>query len=83
MPSAFLGLTDRDGDEAARIDGAIAKTEAFFHSLGAVTRLADYGVPPAAAGEVAARLARRNLRFGEHQDIGSKEVEEIVALGSA
>ncbi len=74
------GLTG--GDEAARIDAAIARTEAFFRSLGAATRLADCGVPPAAAAEVAARLARRNILFGEHQDIGSKEVEEIMALGA-
>jgi NADP-dependent alcohol dehydrogenase len=75
------GLTEGDGDEAARIEGAVAKTEAFFRSLGASTRLADCGVPPAAAAAVAARLARRNLRFGEHQDIGSKEVEEIMEIG--
>ena len=70
------------GDEAARIDEAVAKTEAFFRSLGASTRLAECGVPPAAAAEVAARLAQRNLLFGEHHDMGSKEVEEIMALGA-
>ncbi len=69
------------GDEAARIDQAIANTETFFRLLGAGTRLADCGVPPEAAALVAARLGKRNLLFGEHHDLGSKEVQEIMELG--
>ena len=30
---------------------------------------------------VAARLGKRNLLFGEHHDLGSKEVQEIMELG--
>lgn len=69
-----------DGDEDARIDQAIAKTEAFFQSLGVPTRLANYKIPSEAAAIVAARIADRGMRLGEHQDIGKKEVEEILAL---
>lgn len=73
------GLTD--GDESSRIDRAIAKTEEFFQSLGVSTRLADHGVPPAAAALVARRLADRKMLVGEHQDLGPQEVEAILAMG--
>ena len=72
------GLTE--GDESSRIDGAIARTEAFFRSLGIGTRLADYQVPADAGPLVAERLAARKMLLGEHQDLGRKEVEEILAL---
>jgi NADP-dependent alcohol dehydrogenase len=67
------------GDDAA-IDQAIAKTEQFFRSLGTATALADYGVPPTAPGLVARRMAERKMRVGEHQDLGQKEVEEILSI---
>ena len=69
-----------EGDDETVIDRAIAKTEEFFRLLGCATRLADYGIPPSAAALVAKRLADRNLRLGEHQDLGPKEVEEILSL---
>lgn len=68
----------RDGDEEQRIDEAIARTGAFFQQLGVSTTLADHGVPPEAAGLVAQRLADRGLKLGEHEDLGSAEVEEIL-----
>ena len=34
----------RDGDDDARIEAAIARTEDFFRSVGVPTRLADYGL---------------------------------------
>ena len=70
-----------DGDEDARIKTAIERTEAFFRSLGTATRLAEYGVPREAATLVAQRLADRSMQIGEHQDLGRKEVEEILLLG--
>jgi NADP-dependent alcohol dehydrogenase len=72
------GLTD--GDEESRIDLAIARTEAFFRSLGIGTRLADYRIPVESAPLVAARLADRKMLLGEHQDIGRNEVEQILSL---
>jgi NADP-dependent alcohol dehydrogenase len=68
------------GDEASRIDEAIAKTEGFFRSLGVGTRLRDYDIPADAAPHVASRLADRNMLLGEHHDIGRNEVEAILAL---
>ena len=53
MPIAWSAGTrcrSRPGDEDARIDQAIAKTEQFFRSLGVGTRLADYKIPADAAG---------------------------------
>jgi NADP-dependent alcohol dehydrogenase len=69
-----------DGSEDSRIDRAIARTEEFFRSLGVKTRLADYGVPPSAASQVADRLAQRKMQVGEHQDLGRNEVLEILSL---
>jgi len=68
------------GDEEARIDQAIEKTEAFFHSLGVGTRFADYQIPHEAIELVARRLANRGMKIGEHADLVAKEVQEILAL---
>lgn len=70
----------REGDEDARIDQAIEKTERFFRSLGVGTRFADYGIPSDAVERIASRLGSRHARLGEYQDIGEKEVREILAL---
>jgi len=67
-------------DEDARIDRAIAATEEFFRSLGVGTRLCDYNIPREAPELVAARLAKRRMRLGECQDLGEKEVREILEL---
>jgi NADP-dependent alcohol dehydrogenase len=69
----------RDGEEDARIEQAIDKTERFFRSLGVGTRLADYKIPGEAVTLVAARLAKRGMKLGEHQDLGEKEIQEILA----
>ena len=66
--------------EPARIDRAIAATEEFFRSLGVGTRLSDYNIPREAPELVASRLAKRRMRLGECQDLGEKEVKEILAM---
>jgi NADP-dependent alcohol dehydrogenase len=70
----------RNGDDDARVDRAIDKTEQFFHLLGIATRLGDYKIAPDAIELVAARLADRDMKLGEHGDLGAKEVKEILAL---
>ncbi len=70
----------RDGDEDDRIEQAIQKTEQFFWSLGVGTRMSDYNIPHEAIDLVASRLAGRRMRLGEHQDLGEKEVKEILML---
>jgi NADP-dependent alcohol dehydrogenase len=69
-----------DGPEDAIVDQAIEKTEQFFRSLGVGTRLADYSIPSEAAAKITERLAQRGAKFGEHQDLGEKEIREILAL---
>lgn len=69
----------RDGSEDARIDAAIAKTRAFYESLGIKTRLADYDVPVATAAEIARRLAARGMTaFGDRGLITPAKVEQIL-----
>jgi len=68
------------GDENARIDGAIEKTDEFFRSLGVGTRLADYNIPAQAGKLVAERLAKRGRPLGERGDVKPGDVEEIIAL---
>jgi len=74
----------RDGSEDARIDAAIARTRAFYESLGIKTRLSDYGVAAATtAPEVARRLAARQLTgIGERGEITPAKVEKILTLAA-
>ena len=67
-----------EGDPEARITAAIAKTREFFASVGVPTRLADYGVGPEVADEIAARFAERNTRLGERRTITPDAVKEIL-----
>ena len=70
----------REGEPDARIDAAIARTRAFFESLGVKTHLADYGVPRETADAVAATFAARGwTAMGEHKDAGPDQVREILA----
>jgi NADP-dependent alcohol dehydrogenase len=68
------------GEEEPRIDQAITKTEGFFRSLGVGTRLSDYRIPAESALLVAERLADRKMLLGEQQDIGRRQVEQILSL---
>lgn len=69
-----------EGAEDARIDAAIARTRAFYESIGIRTRLADYEVDAAVtAPEVARRLAARGLaRFGDRNGITPALAEQIL-----
>jgi NADP-dependent alcohol dehydrogenase len=71
------------GAEDARIDTAIAKTRAFYESLGIKTRLSDYGVTPDTAAEVARRFQTRGwLQLGERGDLTPAKVEAILRLAA-
>ncbi len=74
----------RGGSEDARIDSAIAKTRAFYESIGIRTRLADYNVIAATtAPEVARRLeARGMVKLGERGEITPAVVEAILRLAA-
>jgi len=67
------------GSDSARIDAAIARTRAFYESLGLRTRLKDYDVGAETASEVAGRLKARGLvKTGERGDITPEVVERIL-----
>jgi NADP-dependent alcohol dehydrogenase len=70
-----------DGDDEDALAGAaIERVEAFFRSLGVVTRLGDYDIPSEAAALVAGRLAGRSMKVCEQVDLGPEDVEAILAL---
>lgn len=68
------------GDDAAVAHAAIAKTEAFFVSVGVPTHFADYGVDAVeASNKIAERFAERNLKgMGERGSVGVEEVRAIL-----
>jgi NADP-dependent alcohol dehydrogenase len=65
----------------ASAEAAIAKTEAFFNSLGMPTRLGPCGISAEeAAAKISARFAERKAVFGEHGDIGPDAAAAILRL---
>ncbi len=69
------------GDETAQANAAIENTEAFFHSMEMPTTLSHYGITEADIDKVVNRFAERGGTLGEHQNIGAKEVGQILRLG--
>ncbi len=67
-----------EGKDAA--DKAIQFTEEFFRSLGMKTKLKENGINEEKFEEIANRFEKRNLKLGEHKNIGKKEVIEILKL---
>jgi NADP-dependent alcohol dehydrogenase len=62
------------------VDATIAKTSAFFESLGIPTQLSAYGVTADVVPQVVAKLkANRRLRMGERLDITPEEAGKILA----
>jgi NADP-dependent alcohol dehydrogenase len=60
-------------------NAAIAKTEAFFHSLHMPTRLKDFGINAEdAAQKVGQRLASRRSAFGEQGDVKAEAAAQIL-----
>jgi len=66
------------GDDPTVANGAIRKTEEFFHSLGIGTSMKAHSIPVEAATIIPRRL--EGQLFGEHRAIGSKDVAEILAM---
>ena len=60
----------REGDDDARIDLAIEKTETFFHSIGMATRLSDYNIGADIVDKVIAGLEKHGMTgLSEHGDV--------------
>lgn len=62
------GISEGSDDE--RIDAAIARTRAFYHSLGVKTRLSEYGVGHDAIPALLEQLETHGMvQLGEHKDV--------------
>lgn len=70
------GITE--GSEDDKIDAAIAKTIAFFESLGLPTTLSAYNVGEETIAKIVARFEKRPYKLGEKADIDYKQVDEIL-----
>jgi len=69
----------RNGTEDERIDAVIAKTRAFYESIGIKTRLSDYNASADTADEVARRFTARGItQLGEHADLTPEKVAQIL-----
>ena len=63
----------------AAVEQGIARTVAFFHSLGMKTRLADYGIAAADAAEkISRRFTQHGDILGEHGDLTPERVAAIL-----
>lgn len=71
------GIAGADGDAA--IDQAIAKTRAFFESLGVPTRLSGYGVGDEQFAEIVARFERRGeTSLGERGEVAPATIRQVL-----
>lgn len=69
-----------EGEPHFRIEGAIAKTRAFFESVGAPTRLSAYHLQGERFEELVDRLEqRRILPMGEKKDLDAARLREVLA----
>lgn len=70
-----------DGDEDARIDAAIERTEAFFNSVGVPTRLSGYGLGKEHVEPVLAALeAHRLVKLGEDRGVTLEVSRKVLEL---
>lgn len=73
------GLQSANAD--ADIDQAIAKTQAFFESMGVKTRLQDYGVSADGIPAVLAQLDRQGLKtLGERRGVTLDVVKSVLEM---
>jgi NADP-dependent alcohol dehydrogenase len=71
------------GSPEERIEQVIAKTRAFFESVGVPTRLSAYGVDTSTIPRIVDRLERRGvLPLGERRDISADAVAKILAMSA-
>ncbi|MFV0590194.1 MAG: iron-containing alcohol dehydrogenase [Draconibacterium sp.] len=67
-----------EGTDDEKIDAAIAKTIAFFESMGIPTTLPEYDVPASSIDRISLRFKESGFKFGEKQDIDYQMVEFIL-----
>jgi NADP-dependent alcohol dehydrogenase len=75
--SRIWGINGADEQEV--IDAAIAKTVAFFESMGLQTRLRDYKIPTPTIEEIVERMEEKGfVNIGENLLIGIEEIRKIL-----
>ena len=72
------GLSEGSVDE--RIDAAVAKTAAFFQSVGMKMHLSDYGIGEETIQTIVRRFKERGWNVGEHGIVTPEKVEAILNL---
>ena len=78
MGAILFGITEGSVDE--RVEAAIQAMEAFFRHMGLKTRLSDVGLGVEAIESVVRPFELAGWKLGEHGNISSKEVREIMQL---
>lgn len=69
------------GSDEQKIDAAIARTAAFFESVGLKTRLSQHGIAADAADRIVERLQSQGfVKLGETQEVTPAVVRQILAL---
>lgn len=71
-----FGITEGSNDE--RVEQAIAKTEAFFKSLGLHTRLSEANIGEETINAVAERFNKAGAAFGENHNVTGDVAREIL-----
>jgi NADP-dependent alcohol dehydrogenase len=73
-----LGITQ--GTEAERIEAVIARTRAFFETMGIATRLGKYGVERASLETIVGQLKDHGMTaLGEHRDLTLEDSRRVLA----
>jgi NADP-dependent alcohol dehydrogenase len=71
----------REGDEDARIDAAIARTQEFFEKVGVKTRLGDYQLGAANIDPILSALeSHRMVALGEKRDVTLDVSRKVLEL---
>jgi len=71
-----------ESDENKAVELAIEKTKSFFKRMGVPICLKDVNLTPDDCRQAAVQLGKRNARLGEHANITSKKVDEIIGLAA-
>ncbi len=66
------------GDEEDRIDEALARTEAFFRSMGLHTRLSEEGIGEATIATIEKRFNEKGVAFGEARNVDGTMARRIL-----
>ncbi len=70
-----------DGDEDARVDAAIEKTQGFFEQMGVKTRLGDYALGADSIDAVIKQLeSHRMVTLGERRDVTLEVSRKVLEL---